>query len=82
MSKVMLILAREWIIGVVVSISVVLIGYLIFSILLVRSCRRNGYDIGVLGMIPFLNIIVFIKNIFLKRKLSSNTVNDDEEFIL
>lgn len=78
MSEIMLILAREWIIGVIVSISVVLIGYLIFSILLVRSCRRNGYDIGVLGMIPFLNIIVFIKNIFLKRKLSSNIVNDEE----
>lgn len=68
MSEIMLTLAREWVIGVSVCIVICLVAYLVFSILLVRSCRRNNYDVGVSAMIPFVNIFIFIKNCILKRK--------------
>lgn len=81
MSKIMMVLAEEWILGVSICIFLCILVYLIFSIRLVISCRRNKYDIGVLGMLPVVNIIIFIKNNIRKKGLIE-TVDDSEEFEL
>lgn len=85
MSELMLILAEEWQTGVLISIAVCLISYLVFSVMLVRSCRKNKYDVGVSAMIPFVNIVIFIKNsIYKRRKAKMNLISfdDEEEFEL
>ncbi|MGV3076424.1 hypothetical protein ACEE21_15200 [Clostridium baratii] len=85
MSEIMSTLAREWVVGVSVCIAICLIAYIVFSVLLVRSCRRNGYDVGVSGMIPFVNIFILIKNCIYKRrnlKIEEKLSNMDGEFEL
>lgn len=69
MGDIMVVLAREWKIGYVIfSILGVLI-YLVFSINLVTTSRKEGYDIGVSGMIPLWNIVVLIKKkLFIAKK--------------
>lgn len=81
MSDIMRVLASEWVVGYAVSISVCVISYLLYSILLVVSCRRVGYDVGVSGMIPIWNIVVLIKRaIFVHKK--NKLIPEDEEIEL
>lgn len=68
MSEVMSTLASEWVIGYSVMASVCVISYLVYSILLAVSCRKAGYDVGVLAMLPVANIWVLIKRAFLLKK--------------
>lgn len=83
MSEIMLILAREWVIGSIVCISLVLIGYLIFSILLIRSCRKHNYDVGASAFVPIVNLIVWFKSMKYKKALASDIIiAEDEEFEL
>ena len=81
MAEVMALLAEEWIIGVSVCISLVIIFHIVFSTLLIRSCRKNNYDVGVSGIIPFVNIVIFIKNIIRKRQVKK-LIDSDVEFEL
>ena len=80
MSDVMRVLASEWVIGYSVCASICVIIHLYFSISLVISCRKVGYDVGVSGMIPLWNIVVCIKRaIFVHNKnKKNNTISDDE----
>ena len=85
MSEIMSLLASEWVVGVSVSIAICIISYVLFSIILVRSCRNNGYDVGVSAMIPFVNIVILIKNCIYKRRnlsIERKISSMDEEFKL
>lgn len=88
MSEIMLILAENWKIGYGILNALVLIVYLIFSIRLVITSRRIGYDVGVSAMIPLINIIVFLKKGHKVRKIKKQQKNDsrllgeEEEFEL
>lgn len=83
MSEVMLVLAREWIIGVSVCISICILGYLVFSILLVRHCRKYKYDIGVSAFVPLVNLVIWFKSRKYKKALMAEPlISEDEEFEL
>lgn len=79
-SNIMLVLAEKWILGYSVCTVVCIALYLVYSICLVISCRRVGYDVGVSGMIPVWNLIVLVKRIILWYK--NKPIPDDEEIIL
>ena len=80
MSKVMLVLAREWQIGYAVSISICVITYLLYSILLVVSCRKKGMDVGVSAMIPIVNLIVLVqRGVLIHRKKRIAAMNEEIE---
>lgn len=83
MAKIMALLAKEWVIGVSVCIFVVLVGYLIFSILLIRRCRKHNYDVGASAFVPVINLIVWFKSRKYKKALALDlNIADDEEFSL
>lgn len=81
MSEIMLILAKEWVIGVSVFCSLLVIGHIIFSVMLIRSCRENNYDIGSSAMFPVINLVIFVKN-NIRKKSRNSIINEDEEFVL
>jgi len=83
MSEIMLVLAREWLIGSLVSIFIVLVGYLVFSILLIRSCRKHNYDVGASAFIPVVNLVVWFRSKKYKKALATGLdIAEDEEFEL
>lgn len=75
-------LAENWVLGYSVSLVICVAGYLLYSILLVRSCRKIGYDVGVSGMIPIWNIVVLLKRLVrgsnIKKAENSDVVSPDE----
>lgn len=73
----MLWLAENWVVGVSVISVICVTLYLTYSILLVRSCRKVNYDVGVSAMIPIWNIIVLIKRGLKVRKLTK-VIKEDE----
>ena len=80
MKGIMAFLADNWVVGYSVITAIVIAGYLIYSILLVRSCRRIGYDVGVSGMIPIINIIILIKRLLKGKKLNNKSkILENEE---
>lgn len=81
MSEIMLILAEEWVIGVSVFCSLLVIGHIVFSVMLIRSCRKNNYDIGASAMFPIINLVIFIKN-NIRKKSRNSIIDEDEEFVL
>lgn len=83
MSEVMLVLAREWVIGVSVCISICILGYLVFSILLVRHCRKYKYDVGVSAFVPLVNLFIWFKSFKYKHALvEEEYISEEEEFEL
>lgn len=74
MGDLVLILAENWVIGYSVLTSLVVIGYVAFSVWLVRHCRKYKYDIGVSAMIPLVNIGVFFKSIKYKKAFKQNSI--------
>lgn len=77
MAEIMSFLAREWIIGFSACALFFVVVYLIFSIRLVISCRKIGYDVSISGMIPLWNIIVWVrKKIFIHN--NNKPILDDE----
>lgn len=90
MGNLMVLLAEEWQMGYIISAGVCILIYIIVSISIVRSCRKVGYDVGVSGMIPLLNIFLLLKKRRYskaykeaKRGNTNNVPSDDgEEFEL
>lgn len=76
MSDVMQLLADEWVIGTVVLSVVVVAIHLVFSIRLILNSRKIGYDVGTSGMIPLINLFVWIKKCHIKRA-SNKTIKED-----
>lgn len=74
----MALLAQEWVVGYSVVTGVVIVSYITYSVLLIRSCRKIGYDVGVSGMIPIWNIVTLIKRLYKGRK--NKLVSSDEVF--
>ena len=80
MSAIMAFLAKNWIFGYT-FLTVVCIGlYLWYSIWLVKSCRKVGYDVGVAGMLPVINLFIHIKKVFKVRR--DKRLAMEEEIIL
>lgn len=84
MKELMALLAKNWVAGYI-SITVVCIAiYLTYSILLIRSCRKIGYDVGMSGMIPVWNILVLfircVKGIKYKKSLKVKPSAKEELF--
>ena len=79
-SEIMLLLAEEWEVGYLVCASVCVVSYILYSVLLVRSCRKVKYDVGVSGMIPLWNLVVLVRRMFKARKVKP--IAEDEELIL
>lgn len=67
LSRIMLFLADEWLVGSIVSIMLVVVGYLVFSILLLIRCRKRGYDVGVSAFIPVVSLFIFIRSFRYRR---------------
>lgn len=83
MSEIMLLLAREWVIGVSIFASIMIIAYLTFSILLVRSCRKRNYDIGASAFVPLVNLFIWFKSFKYKHALvEEEYISEEEEFEL
>lgn len=82
LSKIMLYLQYNYTVGIAVSLSAVLISYIVISILIVRYSRRQGVNIAVLGMIPIVQLICLLKGIIYKRRrIKSEKVFDADEQI-
>lgn len=72
-------LADNYVYGIAVLCSVVCIIYLIFSIRLIVTSRREGINICASAMIPFVNIIFWVRKCVVKHK--NNKVFKDGEII-
>ena len=80
MSDILEMLAREWIIGYSVFACVCVSIHIWYSVRLLISCRKQGYDVGASCMIPIWNLVISLKKkAFVKR---ANTVIIDEEIII
>lgn len=69
MKDAMLFLADYYVTGIIICSVIVVIGYIVFSVLLVRSARKIGYDVGISGMIPFINLYIWIKKKLIVRRI-------------
>lgn len=82
LSKIMLYFQYNYTVGIAVSLSVVLIFYIVSSILIVRYCRKQGVNVAVLGMLPIIHFFCLIRGIFAKRKrIKSERVYSEDEQI-
>lgn len=83
MGNVVSALAENWVVGYSVFCSVVIIGYIVFSTLLVLRCRKYNYDVGVGAMIPLYNVVIFFKSIKYKKHFIKNGFsNESDEYII
>lgn len=74
----MSLLAREYRVGII-AVSVICVAlYLIFSIRLIVTSRREGIDICMLAMIPVLNVFMWIRKCIVHIKNSRKFKEDDE----
>ena len=85
MAETMLLLSKEWVIGSSVCIGVVLVGYLLFSVLLVRRCRKRNYDVGASAFVPVVSLFIWVKSFKYKNALvvaEDDYISDEAEFEL
>jgi len=68
MSTIMAFLAKHWVFGYTFITVVCISVYLGYSIWLVKSCRKVGYDVGALGMVPVINLFIHIKKVLKVKK--------------
>lgn len=64
MSEIMLKLSEEWGIGYIVTSCIVCLIYLLYSILLIKACRKIKYDVRAGGMLPIINIVILFKYLY------------------
>lgn len=82
LSKIMLYLQYNYTVGIAVSLSIVLICYIVFSILIIRYCRKQSVNVAISGMIPIIQLICLLKGIIAKRRrIKNERVFDENEQI-
>lgn len=69
---IMQLLADNYTIGIGVSIGVVLVSYIIVSVLIVRFCRSENVNIGILGMIPIIQLFMWVRGKLARRRRYKN----------
>lgn len=81
-------LSINYIVGISVFCTIVVIGYLVFSIRLIVTSRREGLDVCMTAMIPIVNVFLWFKKCIRRHKNkkilleSSRVLKDDEEIEL
>lgn len=79
--EIMQFLADNYVIGMSVFIVLLISIYLIFSIRLIITARREGLDICVSAMIPIYSLILWIRKCIKKRK-NNKKFKPDAEIVL
>lgn len=74
-------LADYYIYGISIASTLFVILYLIFSIRLVITARRENMDVCVSAFIPLWNIITWVRK-SLKHRKNSKIIGEDEEIEL
>lgn len=88
LSETILALSENYVIGISVLCVVVVAGYLFFSIRLIVTARREGLNICMSAMIPFVNLIIWFRKCLRKhknnkiRRENSRVLAEDEEIEL
>lgn len=77
MKETMAMLAENWVVGYSICLVIVLAKYLIFSIRLVITARKIGYDVGAICLVPFVNIVIWVKKCIYSRRLNRPLGEDD-----
>lgn len=80
-SELMQFLADNYTIGIPIFISLLIGVYLLFSIRLIITSRREGLNICVSAMIPVYSLILWIRKCIRKRK-NNKKIKPDAEIIL
>lgn len=80
-SEIMQFLADNYVIGMSVFIVLLISIYLLFSIRLIITARREGLDICVSAMIPIYSLILWIRKCIKKRK-NNKKFKPDAEIVL
>lgn len=80
-SELMQFLADNYTIGIPLFISLLIGVYLLFSIRLIITSRREGLNICVSAMIPVYSLILWIRKCIRKRK-NNKKIKPDAEIIL
>lgn len=62
-------LAENWLAGYIVMDILVVGIYLIFSIRLIKTSRKIGYDVGASALLPVINILIWLKKCNRSRKI-------------
>lgn len=63
-----MLLAENYIAGITILSTIVITVYLVFSIRLIKSARKEGLDVCTSCMIPIYNLSVWIRKCIRKRK--------------
>ncbi len=79
--EIMQFLADNYVIGMSVFIVLLISIYLLFSIRLIITARREGLDICVSAMIPIYSLILWIRKCIKKRK-NNKKFKPDAEIVL
>lgn len=74
-------LADNYIVGISVACVVVIAVYLVFSIRLMISARREGINACASALIPIYNLILWVRK-WRRKKKNSATLAEDEEIEL
>lgn len=80
-SELMQFLADNYTIGILIFISLLIGVYLLFSIRLIITSRREGLNICVSAMIPVYSLILWVRKCIRKRK-NNKKIKPDAEIIL
>lgn len=79
--EIMQFLADNYVVGMSVFIILLISIYLLFSIRLIITARREGLDICVSAMIPIYSLILWIRKCIKKRK-NNKKFKPDAEIVL
>lgn len=79
--EIMQFLADNYVVGMSVFIVLLISIYLLFSIRLIITARREGLDICVSAMIPIYSLILWIRKCIKKRK-NNKKFKPDAEIVL
>lgn len=74
-------LSDNYILGIVILCSIVVACYLIFSIRLIQTSRREGLDVCISAMIPIYNVVLWVRKC-IKKHQNSKVLDLDEEIQL
>lgn len=79
--EVMQALANYYVVGITIICIVVVTLYLIFSIRLIITSRREGINACASAMIPIYNLILWLRK-WRRKKKNSKLMGEDEEIEL
>lgn len=70
--EIMQLLADNYVVGISVACTIVIITYVIVSILIVRFCRSENINVGVSGMLPIVQLITLLRGKLIRRRRIKN----------